>query len=290
MFGGGRGRILAHDDAPARAEQIETLRALCNRRAAGVPVAYLLGVAEFYGREFVVNEGVLVPRPESEHLVDEALRFIRGAMRVLDVGTGCGAIACTIAAETSATIEATDISRRAIEIANENACRLGVDGRCRFHHGDLAEPVRDYRFDVIIANLPYIPTAVLPKAPDPASFEPRESLDGGPDGLTLYRRLLSQLPPLLNPGALVLLEAAPPTIDKLATIVRSTFPHFTISVVPDYAGLARYVKAHDGLSEGLRGGAAASEATRSPGGAGASLKPSAGGRTTRSPSVRRTAT
>jgi release factor glutamine methyltransferase len=238
-----RAWIVAHGDAAASAEEIEEFRALCEGRAAGVPVAYLLGSAEFYRREFVVNENVLVPRPETEHLVDEALRFIRGAMRVLDVGTGCGAIACTIAAETKAFVDATDISPAAIGVANENARRLGVSGRCRFHQGDLTEPVRNCRFDVVIANLPYVPTTDLPKPPDPASFEPREALDGGPTGLSLYRRLLEQLPRLLNSDALVLLEAAPPTISGLKEIVRTILPYFTISVGQDYAGLDRYIKA-----------------------------------------------
>ena len=175
--------------------------------------------------------------------MDEALRFIRGSMRVLDVGSGCGAIACAIAAETMALVDATDISPGAIEVAIENASRLGVAERCRFHVGDLAEPVRNQRFDLIIANLPYIPTSHLPKAPDPTSFEPRVALDGGPDGLTHYRRLLPELPSLINAGALVLLEAAPPTISHLAGAVSSTCRNFTISVGKDYSGLERYVKA-----------------------------------------------
>jgi release factor glutamine methyltransferase len=242
-----RAWIVAHGDAAASAEEIEEFRALCEGRAAGVPVAYLLGSSEFYGRQFVVNENVLVPRPETEHLVEEALRFIRGArrgaMRVLDVGTGCGAIACTIAAETEVLVDATDTSPAAIEVANENARRLGVSGHCRFHLGDLTEPVRDRRFDVVIANLPYVPTTDLPKPPDPASFEPREARDGGPTGLSLYRRLLEEMPPLLTDGALILLEAAPPTILGLMSLVQSTFPYFAISVGQDYARLDRYIKA-----------------------------------------------
>jgi release factor glutamine methyltransferase len=252
-----RGWIVAHGEAEASAEEAEAFEALCTRRSAGVPIAYLIGYAEFYGREFVVNERVLVPRPETEHLIDEALRFIRGPIRVLDVGTGCGAVACTVAAETNAVVDATDASRPAIEIAEGNARRLGLSERCRFHHGDLTEPLRGDRIDLVIANLPYIPTRDLPEPPNPASFEPRFALDGGPDGLTLYRRLLEQLPPLLNDGALILFEAAPPTIDKLGELVRITFPNFAISAISDYADLPRYIKAHDSRSEGLRPGAAA---------------------------------
>jgi release factor glutamine methyltransferase len=164
-------------------------------------------------------------------------------MRVLDVGTGCGAIACTVAAQTKALVDATDASERALGIAIENARRLGVLDRCRFHIGDLTEPVRNQRFDVIIANLPYIPTQDLPKPPDPTSFEPREALDGGPDGLTEYLRLLPSLLSLINDGGLILLECAPPTMNTLASIVRATLPNFTVSVVNDYSGRSRYIKA-----------------------------------------------
>ncbi len=257
-----RSWIAAHGDARASAAETREFAKLCRQRCDGIPIAYLLGDAEFYRRRFLLNHCVLVPRAETEHLVDDALDFIRGPMRVLDVGTGCGAIACTIAAETQARVDGTDSSRAAVDIANENARRLDLADCCRFHHGNLAEPVRSQRFEVIIANLPYIPAADLPKRPDPASFEPRAALDGGPDGLTLYRELLPQLPPLLAQDSLILLEAAPPTIHALATMVRATFPDSTISVVRDYSRLERYVRAQS-VPRGLRAAAAASESGRS---------------------------
>ncbi len=243
VLGRNRAWVVAHGDAVASGEEAARFETFCAQRRRGVPVAYLLGSTGFCGRAFLVNETVLVPRPETEHLVEEALRFIRGSMRALDVGSGCGAIACTIAAETCATVDATDTSAAAIEIARKNAERLGVADRCNFYRGDLAGPVRHNHYDVVVANLPYIPTAELPKPPEPASFEPREALDGGPDGLTLYRELLPQLPPLLNENALVLLESAPPTINQLMALVRSTFPNFAVEVGNDYAGLARYIRA-----------------------------------------------
>ncbi len=239
--------MAAHGEAAVSRAETQEFARLCRRRCAGVPVAYLLGDAEFYGLRFMVNEAVLVPRPETEHLVDDAIGFIRGAMRVLDVGTGCGAIACTIAAQTQAYVDGTDSSRRAVGIANENVRRLGYTDRCRFHHGNLTEPVRTRRFDVVIANLPYVPTVELPKRPEPASFEPRAALDGGPDGLALYRELLPKLPSLLAEDSLVLLEAAPPTIHGLRELACSTFPNFAISVAPDYAGLDRYLKIRPAL-------------------------------------------
>jgi release factor glutamine methyltransferase len=235
--------LIAHDGAELSEEEALRFRSLCERRRTGIPVAYLTGSAWFYGREFVVNDAVLVPRPETEHLIDEALRFVRGAIRVLDIGTGSGAIACTIAAETNAQVDATDASRSAIEIANENARRLNVEDRCTFYLGDLTEPVRGNRYDVVIANLPYVPTNDLPRPPEPASFEPRGALDGGPDGLSLYRRLLPQLPQHLSDDALLLLEAAPPTVDLLCDLVRLFLPGSAIEQGRDYGGLPRYVMA-----------------------------------------------
>jgi release factor glutamine methyltransferase len=245
-----RAWIVAHDEAVVAARAAAEFAALCKRRASGTPIAYLLGYAGFYGREFVVNPRVLIPRPETEHLVDAAIAFInqREADRdnpplVLDVGVGSGAVACTLAAETQAAVDGTDTSHAAIELANENARRLEVVGRCRFYQGDLADPVQDRRYDLIIANLPYVPTRDLPKPPEPASFEPREALDGGHDGLDCYRRLLPATPHLLKPNALVLLEAAAPNIEALASLTRKSLPDFTISVCRDYAALPRYVKA-----------------------------------------------
>ncbi len=242
--------IVAHGDATPSGEEAQAFERLSAARSRGVPVAYLLGSAGFYGREFLVDENVLVPRPETEHLVAEAIAFIGNRpLRVFDVGTGSGAIACTIASETHATVHGTDISSSAVAIANENARRLGVADRCRFYVGDLTEPVRAQRFDLIVANLPYVPTAEIPSKPDPITYEPREALDGGPDGLSLYRRLLTELPAFLAANAMVLLEAAPPIIERLCDLTRNSLPHFTIAVCNDYAGLPRYIKAKgpDGL-------------------------------------------
>lgn len=243
VAGRNRAWLVAHDDAEATAAQDEEFARLCQRRSSGAPVAYLLGMAGFYGREFAVDERVLVPRPETEHLVDEALRFIRGPMRVLDVGTGCGAIACTIAAESDASVDATDVSADALEVASANARRLGVAGRCAFFCGDLTAPVGNRRYDAVVANLPYVPTPDLPRPPAPESFEPRIALDGGDDGLRLYRRLLAEMPPLLERRTLLLFEAAPPIVATLAEITRAALPRAAVSVVSDYAGLERYVKA-----------------------------------------------
>jgi release factor glutamine methyltransferase len=235
--------LIAHGDAQLSAKEYEDFERLCRRRSSGVPVAYILGAAGFYGREFSVDESVLIPRPESEHLVEEAIAFLSPGMTALDVGAGCGAIACTIAAESGALVFGTDISAAAIALAERNARRLGLAATCRFYEGDLTAPVRGRRFHAIVANLPYVPTSDLPAPPDSVAFEPRAALDGGADGLALYRRLLPQIPALLERKPLVLLEAAPPTIEDLAGEVRAALPGFAVSIGRDYAGLARYVRA-----------------------------------------------
>jgi release factor glutamine methyltransferase len=238
--------LFAHNEAPLTVEQQRDFRRLCAQRADGRPLAYVIGSAWFYGRAFVVNEHVLVPRPETEHLVDEAVAHLNaraGAVSALDVGTGSGAIACSIAAEVrSAVAVGTDISRDAIELARLNADRLEVTSRCSFQVGDLSAPVGSARFDVVVANLPYIPTADVPARPDPVGFEPRHAVDGGLDGLVQYRRFVPVAPRLLRPGGLLLLEAAPPIMDGLRTLVSSAFPTAEIRVGDDYAARARYVR------------------------------------------------
>ncbi|MBV8491837.1 MAG: peptide chain release factor N(5)-glutamine methyltransferase [Candidatus Eremiobacteraeota bacterium] len=244
-----RAWLIAHPEHQLSSEDLQRFAELCERRASGSPAAYLLGSAGFYGREFVVNESVLVPRPETEHLVDEALAFLdkrirrSGVATVLDVGVGSGAIACTIACALEAVfVEGTDCSAAAIEIATLNARRLGVSERCRFSCGNLIAPVKDRSFDVILANLPYVPSGELPRPPAAAAFEPREALDGGPDGLAAYRELMPQTGALLKAGGLLLLEAAPPIACALRSLAAEAFAGAPIVVGMDYAGLARYVR------------------------------------------------
>ena len=252
VLGRDRAWLVAHSDTFLSRQQSERFGELCEKRATGMPIAYIVGTVGFYGREFVVNEKVLVPRPESEVLVDDLLAYLRKRLdpaypkqllTVLDIGTGSGAIACTLAAELAAvTVEGVDISLAALKVAEHNARRFNVFAKCKFRFGDLTSGIGDRHFDAIVANLPYIPTGALPKRPDPLSFEPQEALDGGADGLALYRRLLPMLPPLLKPGALVLLEAAPPTIAGLLDLARASFPNDQIAVARDLSGLERYVR------------------------------------------------
>ncbi len=265
-LGHDRSWLIAHGNDPLSGEDLQRFEALVARRALGEPVAYLIGAAWFYGHAFEVNPSVLVPRPETERLVEAALQHLRDYEKpvVLDVGTGSGAIACTLAAELPrAVVCATDRSADALAVAQRNARALGlrpshpdptschpdptschpelVEGCIHLELADLLPRDETRQFDCAVANLPYVPTAELPHAPDPVSFEPREALDGGPDGLREYRRLLARLPGRIKDGGLVLLEAAPPTIAALHDLAAAAFPGARVAVGTDYAGLERYV-------------------------------------------------
>lgn len=243
-----RAWIIAHGEAGVSGAQAALFDDLCGARATGMPIAYVLGSAGFYGREFAVDARVLIPRPETELLVDAVREFLRREKthdpQMLDVGTGSGAIACTLAAECAdARVYATEKCADALAVARANARALGVARRCTFLLGDLAAPVAQLRFDAVVANLPYVPSGDVPLRPDPIAFEPLAALDGGTDGLALYRRLLAQLPPLLNDRALVVLEGFPALMQPLVALVRQHLPEASTTVRSDYSGALRYVAA-----------------------------------------------
>jgi len=175
-----------------------------------VPLAYLTGEREFWSLRLAVDDRVLIPRPETEALVEEALRLLPPAPRVADIGTGSGAIAVAVATERpDAAVWATDLSAGALEVARANARAHGVEGRVRFAQGDLAEPLAALAgtLDAVLANLPYVPAAEVDGlAPEVRDHEPRLALDGGGDGLRVVARLLGEAPALLRPGGRLLLE------------------------------------------------------------------------------------
>jgi release factor glutamine methyltransferase len=247
VTGARRESFITDDDRELTADERAAFARAVERRLAGTPVAYITGVAGFYGRTFAVDERVLVPRPETEHLVEAAAGMLRAggttAGRIADIGTGSGAIAIALAVELpDAWVFGTDVSRGAIDVARRNAARNNVFQQCTFLCGDLAQPLGRFGpFDAVVANLPYVPASEIPAAPDPVAFEPRLALDGGADGLALYRRLIAQLPPLLAPEASVLFEAAPGTIEPLAALVTAAFPGGRVEIGTDYAGSSRFL-------------------------------------------------
>jgi release factor glutamine methyltransferase len=178
-------------DRPLSDKELEPLRSLVKRRAAGEPLQHLLGTAEFHGRTFLCDSRALVPRPETEQLCELVLAG-GPATRVLDVGTGSGVIALTLATGwPGASVEAVDLSPAALALARENAARLGLAERVQFTASDLLANVAG-DFDLIVANLPYIARDEIPKLSREVQRDPLAALDGGPDGLEVFRRFLPQ--------------------------------------------------------------------------------------------------
>jgi len=187
------------------------------RRTAGEPAHHLTGTCEFWGRSFIVSPAVLVPRPETELVIQVALDLpLSPAARVLDVGTGSGCIAVTLAAERPRwRVSAVDQSSAALEVARANARRHEVE--ISFHLGDLTGDVDPPR-DLVVANLPYIPTTDLEALPREVRHDPPSALDGGPDGLDLIRRLVGDLPRLLRPCGGAVLEIGEDQADEVAEL------------------------------------------------------------------------
>lgn len=234
--------LRAYADVPLDDAVLAKFNDLAARRKNGEPLAYLTGSAGFYRREFLVDPRVLIPRPETEHLVEDAIWHLRAyeAPRVLDVGTGSGAVGLSIAAEVpKARVDAVDVSPHALIVAISNREQLGLTRRVAFYLGDLLEPVARKRYDTIVANLPYVPSG---DGDVDLRFEPALALDGGADGLELYRRFFAAAGAALNPGGLLLAEGAPPIAEGLLALARAAFPLADVGLERDYSDRERYVK------------------------------------------------
>lgn len=228
-------------DKPLGPEELAGYRGLIKRRLAGEPSAYLRGGQEFWSLPLAVDARVLVPRPDTETLVQVVLEFARGrdgALRVADVGTGSGAIALALARELPhATVVATDRSEDALAVARANAEALGL--AVEFRAGDLLDPLRGATFHALVANLPYIPTGDLAGLPAAVQFEPRAALDGGPDGLDPIRRLVAGAPAIVAPGGLLALEHGFDQADAVAALIRATSAFDEPALTRDLGGRAR---------------------------------------------------
>jgi release factor glutamine methyltransferase len=230
-------------------EQLMAFRASVKEHAAGRPVQYIIGHEEFYGRKFLVNEEVLIPRPETEELVDGAINRIRKmfgspeGLQLADIGTGSGAIAITMKLELPGLgVTATDIAADSLKVAQKNALALGAN--IIFIQGDLLEPfiASGRKLDVLLSNPPYIPDNDKSWMSDVVTeHEPHRALFAGADGLDFYRRFMEQLPMVLNNRSLVGFEIGAGQGEAVAELVRRTFPQGTVEVVQDINGRDRMV-------------------------------------------------
>lgn len=230
-------------DRPLEKGEVDAYRRLIGLRGRRVPVAYLTGRKEFYGLEFVVSDAVLIPRPETELLVDEALNLLQLIQNpeVLDIGTGSGVIAVTLAFHIKqASVLAVDISEAALEIARTNADRLKVADQLSFLHSDLFKEVPDQKFDLICANLPYIPSHDLENLDQEVQQEPKQALDGGRDGLDYYRVLIEHAPDYLADEGHVLMEIGYDQKQMVLDLAAKR-GYSSCSVKQDYAGKDRVV-------------------------------------------------
>ena len=233
---------LALDD-DLSGEQRTAFWALLARRLDGEPSAYILGYREFYGRDFLVDASVLVPRPETELLVEEAVNIARTHRLsvVAEVGTGCGAVAITLAlALPHARMYAIDISSSAVEVARANSRKHGVAESVRFLAGDLLDALPE-PVEMVVANLPYVRESDL-SGTGPLSREPRLALDGGTDGLDKIRRLCHQVKGVLGSGGHLLLEVGKGQAGTVTAFLHDLLPSARIDVTPDLSGIDRVVR------------------------------------------------
>lgn len=239
-----RAAVLARPDRCLTPKQLTRYRYLVDRRATREPLAYILGHREFFGLDLIVDPRVLVPRPETELLVEEALRLAaeKHAPLLADVGAGSGAIAVSLAVHLpGATVYALDDSAEALAVTAENARRHGVAERIHCLQGNLLAPLPG-PVDIVTANLPYVTTDEWQElAPEIRQYEPRAALDGGPDGLALIHGLLTTAVPYLRPDAAVLLEIGAGQGRSVVELAREHFASAEIELHQDYAGLDRLV-------------------------------------------------
>lgn len=243
-----RVRLYMDLERPWSSAELAQVRQLVMRRRQREPVAYLTGRREFYRREFKVTPAVLIPRPDTETLIERACALLPVARpaAVLDLCTGSGAIAVTLAAErTQARVTATDLSEAALEIAAENAAQHGVQERVELRQGDLFEAVSpDARFELVVANPPYIREAELAQLAPELQHEPAVALVSGPDGLDVLRRLSEQVARYLVPGGVALFEVGAGQAPLVVQLMASTGALTDLATLPDLGGIARVVEGH----------------------------------------------
>jgi release factor glutamine methyltransferase len=234
--------LLSHGEEQVQSDRANSYLQLIERRFRGVPLQYIFGETEFYRLPFLVTPDVLIPRPETEHLIEKVLELapLFRTPRIVDVGTGSGAIAVTLAHEwPDALVSATDLSEAALEIARKNAQRAGFVERIRFLQGDLLGPVAGETFDIVVSNPPYIATIDRDSlAVEVRDHEPALALFAGNDGLDIYRRLIPAAYPLLAQGGFLVLEIGQGQSKAVSDLLEGA-GFGQIEFVPDLQGIPR---------------------------------------------------
>jgi len=238
-----RQALVFESDRAVSRNQLYTLESMLDRRASGEPVQYILGTADFMGLRFRVAEGVLIPRQDTETLVEAALIDLRqrpGRPALLDLCCGSGCVGLSLASlAPHARVTLSDISPEALEVARANQKALGVKAELR--QGDLFGAVGRERFDVITANPPYIPSGELPTLQREVRFEPALALDGGADGLDFYRRIAEAAADHLNPGGALFVEVGIRQAPDVRAILKTHLPAAATGTVRDLNGIERVV-------------------------------------------------
>lgn len=255
VLGKDRMYLYVHFDEPLEPEELAQFRAHVKERGAHTPLAYVLGTREFMGLDFRVTRDTLIPRPDTEILVQAALDFLRGRkeasgaeLHIADLGTGTGAVALSVLHHADILdmyADAVDISPGAAQVARENAARLGMAERCAVYEGDLLAPLVGRTYDIILSNPPYIPAAdIAGLMPDVRGYEPHLALDGGVDGLDFYRRIMAEAPAMMKEGGAVAVEIG---IGRAADVAALAAAHPRIvrtETRRDLAGIERVVIAY----------------------------------------------
>jgi release factor glutamine methyltransferase len=243
LLGVGRASLALRLDTVLDPETASCYDAAVRRRARREPLQQILGWEAFRGLRVRVTPDVLVPRPETETLVEWALELVPAPRLAIDVGTGSGCIACSIAAERrAARVIATDASMAAAAVARANADGLGLAERVTVVVGDLLAPLGGMRADLIVANLPYVPTSTFATlSPEVREHEPRAAVDGGPDGLVEIRRLVAAAPARLAPGGVLALETAGGTQTPAVAALMRTAGFIGVATRCDLPGVERFV-------------------------------------------------
>ncbi len=239
-------------EQPLKEEEVQGYRSLIKRRISREPIQYITGVQEFWSLEFNVGPRVLVPRPETEVLVEQVIDLYKGKKlsnqpRILDLGTGCGAIAIALGKEIpEAKIWASDISQDAIDVARQNAIKHGVDERVHFLIGDMFQPFRDGEllFQAIVSNPPYIPSDAFDSlAPEVKGHEPRLALDGEEDGMAYVTKIVLEGADYLTAQGWILVEMDPDQTSKAVDLMEKTGSYRTPTRIKDYSRRYRVVVA-----------------------------------------------